>query len=92
MNGVPVEIHFRPSFLNAPWSNLCFQKLFKSAVFENKEIDECGTIKKLRVDYDLIFQMNHIYRHLLDEGVGMRQILDFYVLLKAYQNERQGQS
>ena len=41
MNGVPVEIHFRPSFLNAPWSNLCFQKLFKSAVFENKEIDEC---------------------------------------------------
>lgn len=47
VNGVPVEIHFRPSFLNAPWSNLCFQKLFKSAVFENKEIDECGTIKKL---------------------------------------------
>lgn len=92
VNGVPVEIHFRPSFLNAPWSNQCFQKLFKSAVFENKEIDECGTIQKLRVDYDLIFQMNHIYRHLLDEGVGMRQILDFYVLLKAYQNDRQGQS
>lgn len=87
VNGVPVEIHFRPSFLNAPWSNLCFQKLFKSAVFENKEIDECGTIKKLRVDYDLIFQMNHIYRHLLDEGVGMRQVLDFYMLLKAYWKE-----
>lgn len=87
VNGVPVEIHFRPSFLNAPWSNLCFQKLFKSAVFENKEIDECGTIKKLRVDYDLIFQMNHIYRHLLDEGVGMRQVLDFYMLLKTYRKE-----
>lgn len=89
VNGVPIEIHFRPLFLNAPWSNQCFLKLFKSAVFEIKEIDKCASIKKLRVDYDLIFQMNHIYRHLLDEGVGMRQILDFYVLLKAYLRERQ---
>lgn len=88
IGGVPVEIHFRPSFLNAPWRNRCFQKLFKSAVFENAKIDDIGIVKKLRVDYDLIFQMNHIYRHLLDEGVGLRQVFDFYVLLKDYNKER----
>lgn len=87
IGGVPVEIHFRPSFLNAPWRNRSFQKVFKVAVFENAKIDDIGIVKKLRVDYDLIFQMNHIFRHLLDEGVGMRQVLDFYVLLKEYNKE-----
>lgn len=88
IGGVPIEIHFRPSFLNAPWRNRSFQKVFKVAVFENAKIDDIGIVKKLRVDYDLIFQMNHIYRHLLDEGVGLRQVFDFYVLLKDYNKER----
>lgn len=88
IGGVPVEIHFRPSFLNAPWRNRNFQMVFKAAVFDNAKIDDVGVVKKLRVDYDLIFQMNHIYRHLLDEGVGLRQVFDFYVLLKDYNKER----
>lgn len=88
IGGVPVEIHFRPSFLNAPWRNSSFQRVFKAAVFDNAKIDDVGVVKKLRVDYDLIFQMNHIYRHLLDEGVGLRQVFDFYVLLKDYNKER----
>ncbi len=84
VKGVPVEIHFRPSFLNAPWRDRAFQRLFRSAVFETAEVDGMGTVRKLRADYDVVFQMNHIYRHLLDEGVGMRQVLDFYVLLREY--------
>lgn len=88
INGVPIEIHFRPSFLNAPWRNRNFQRVFKAAVFDKAKIDDSGIVKKLRVDYDLIFQMNHIYRHLLDEGVGLRQVFDFYVLLKDYNKER----
>lgn len=84
VKGVPVEIHFRPSFLNAPWRDRAFQRLFRQAAFETSEVDGMGTVRKLRVDYDVVFQMNHIYRHLLDEGVGMRQVLDFYVLLREY--------
>lgn len=87
IHGVPIEIHFRPSFLNAPWHDFAFQKLFKQARFVEEDIDGCGKVKKLRVDYDLIFQMSHIYRHLLDEGVGMRQVLDFYMLIKDYNKE-----
>lgn len=87
VGGVPIEIHFRPSFLNAPWRDKKFQRFFNSAEFEMAEIDDSGTVMKLRVDYDLVFQMSHIYRHLLDEGVGMRQLFDFYSLLKFYNEE-----
>lgn len=88
IDGAPVEIHFRPSFLNAPWRDKAFQKIFRKAQFVRANIDGCGEIQKMRVDYDLIFQLNHIYRHLLDEGVGLRQVLDFYVLLKDYRRQK----
>lgn len=87
IDGVPIEIHFRPSFMNAPWRDRAFQKIFRKAQFVKANIDGCGEIQKMRVDYDLIFQLNHIYRHLLDEGVGLRQVLDFYVLLKDYHRQ-----
>lgn len=84
---VPIEIHFRPSFLNAPWRDRRFQRLFAGDCLETGTVDDTN-ITKLRVDYDLIFQMNHIYRHLIDEGVGLRQVLDYYMLLKAYNEEK----
>lgn len=87
IGSVPVEIHFRPSFFNAPWRDRRFQRLFGDDCFETCNIDNSAEITKLRTDYDVIFQMNHIYRHLIDEGVGLRQVFDYYVLLKAYNKE-----
>lgn len=87
IQGVPIEIHFHPSFLNAPWHDRAFQRIFRKAKFVKANIDGYGELQKLRVDYDLIFQLTHIYRHLLDEGVGLRQVLDFYVLLKYYNQQ-----
>ena len=87
--GVPVEVHFHPSFMNDPVHNRRFQKFFDDfeSCVEKKEIDGV-MIPALRVEKDVIFQMNHIYRHLLDEGVGLRQVIDYYYLLKRFHTER----
>ena len=87
-SGVPVEVHFYPSFMNSPIKNRRFLKYFS-------DINKCSCLKDIdgiqipamKIDYDVIYQMNHIYRHLIDEGVGLRQVLDYYMLLKAWNQD-----
>ena len=84
-NGVPVEIHFRPSFMNDPYRNMRFLKHFADIeeVSSNEKINGVE-IPVMKIDEDVIYQMNHIYRHLIDEGVGLRQVIDYYWLLLAW--------
>lgn len=87
-SGVPVEIHLRASFMSEPFKNRRFQKHFA-------DVDECRTFAELdgveipclKVDEDVIYQMNHIYRHLIDEGVGLRQVVDYYYLLQTWNKQ-----
>lgn len=82
ISGVPVEIHFHPSFMSEPCKNRRFQNHFNdiSACRIFTSLDD-AEIPCLRVDEDVIYQMNHLYRHLIDEGVGLRQIIDYNYLL-----------
>ncbi len=84
-NGVPVEIHLRPSFMSEPFKNRRFQKYYGNleACREYAELDG-EVIPVMKVDEDVIYQMNHIYRHLIDEGVGLRQIIDYFFLLTTW--------
>lgn len=81
---VAVEAHFRPTFLNEPIHNHRLQKWYrenKSNCIMSCQIADDITIPMLKPVYNIIFQLVHIYRHLLDEGIGLRQLLDYYFLL-----------
>ena len=85
IDSVPVEIHLRPSFFNSPVRNKRFLKYFDfEKVVCQKEIDGI-TLPVLKAEYDVVFQMNHLYRHLLDEGIGLRQVVDYYYLLMSFE-------
>lgn len=81
---VAVEAHFRPTFLNEPIHNHRLQNWYrenKADCIVEREIADGITIPMLKPVYNIIFQLVHIYRHLLDEGIGLRQLLDYYYLL-----------
>ena len=91
--GVEVEVHYRPSFLQCFWHNRKLQKYYervKEEQFSHRVmLGEQGEIAIPTVEFNLIFQLTHIYSHLMNEGIGLRQLVDYYYVLcdfyKVYQ-------
>ena len=92
--GVEVEVHYRPSFLLCFWHNRKLQKYYervKDEQFSHRVmLGEQGEIAIPTVEFNLIFQLTHIFSHLMNEGIGLRQLLDYYYVIcdfyKVYQN------
>ena len=92
--GVEVEVHYRPSFLLCFWHNrklLKYYERVKEEQFSHRVmLGKQGEIAIPTVEFNLIFQLTHIFSHLMNEGIGLRQLLDYYYVLcdfyKVYQN------
>ena len=91
--GVEVEVHYRPSFLLCFWHNRRLQKYYervKEEQFSHRVmLGEQGEVAIPTAEFNLIFQLTHIYAHLMNEGIGLRQLVDYYYVLcdfyKVYQ-------
>ena len=92
--GMEVEVHYRPSFLLCFWHNRKLQKYYervKEEQFSHQVmLGEQGEIAIPTVEFNLIFQLTHIFSHLMNEGIGLRQLVDYYFVIcdfyKVYQN------
>ena len=82
-NGVDVEVHFRPSSGNFdPFTNRRLQKYLNQEIErENEMVGEGFRVPSTR--FALLMQLAHIQRHALSSGVGLRQVVDYYYLLKS---------
>ena len=85
-NGVEVEVHFRPSFLFCFRHNRRLQGYYERVMdgqFTHRvKLCEQGEIAVPKAEFNLIFQLTHIFTHLMNEGIGLRQLLDYFFLLK----------
>ena len=84
--GVEVEVHYRPSFLLCFWHSRKLQKYYervKEEQFSHRVmLGEQREVAIPTVEFNLIFQLTHIYAHLMNEGIGLRQLLDYYSVLQ----------
>ena len=92
--GVEVEVHYRPSFLLCFWHDRKLQKYYEREKEEQFSprvmLGEQGEIAIPTAEFNLIFQLTHIFSHLMNEGIGLRQLVDYFYVLcdfyKVYQN------
>ena len=95
LDGVPVELHFFPCTMNNPIYHARLQKWFRrNADLQCSHIvglpDGAGDIAIPTTAFNVVYQLTHLYHHFFDEGIGMRQIIDYYYVVcdfyKVYQN------
>ena len=95
LDGVPVELHFFPCSMNNPIYHARLQKWFRRNVdLQCSHIvglpDGAGDIAIPTTAFNVIYQLTHLYHHFFDEGIGMRQIIDYFLVVcdfyKVYQN------
>lgn len=93
--GTEVEVHYRPSFLVHPVHNCRLQRWFWNQAEEQFQHrvalpDDVGDVCIPTREFNLIFQLSHIYKHVLQEGIGLRQMIDYYYLLRGVEEGQLG--
>ena len=87
LHGVSVELHSTPALLNSPLHNSRLQKWLK----RNADLqcsnrialpNNAGEVAVPTLSFNIIYQLCHLFHHCFYEGVGLRQIVDYYLVLK----------
>ena len=81
-----IEVHFTPSYMFYPIHNHKMQKWFGKVMdlqCSNRVAlpDGYGEITVPTVSFNVIYILSHLYRHVFTEGIGLRQLLDYYFVL-----------
>lgn len=84
---VMLEVHFTPNYAGNYIYNKRLQAYFESR--KDAQMNHIVTLPDSDVvtaiptaDFNIIFQLSHLMKHFLYEGVGLRQVVDYYYLLK----------
>ena len=120
VEGLDIEVHFTPSWMNSPVTNRRLQRFFREnsaaklqavchwpLAVGPREDDDCAAelqatpiannqapiansqapiangqlLPVPSLAFNRVYILVHIYRHLFAEGIGLRQLLDYYFVL-----------
>ena len=86
VNGITVELHSTPGFMANFVYNRRLQRWLKQNVDEqcNNMValpNDAGFIAVPTHSFNIVYQLYHLYHHYFYEGVGLRQVVDYYFVL-----------
>lgn len=77
-----VELHHRPTLMRNLFDDRRLQRWCDSFGADSFVMTDKGFAVP-SLEFNRIFILTHIYRHFLFEGIGLRQLMDYYYVLKA---------
>ena len=88
-----IEVHFTPSYMFFPVHNRRMQKWFKEVMdLQCSNVvtlpDGYGEITMPTMSFNVIYILSHLYRHVFTEGIGLRQLIDYYFVLVKNEERR----
>ena len=88
-----IEVHFTPSYMFFPVHNRRMQKWFKEVMdLQCSNVvtlpDGYGEITVPTTSFNVIYILSHLYRHVFTEGIGLRQLIDYYFVLVKSEERR----
>lgn len=77
----PVELHWKPTLFRNLFHNSIVQRWCDENTADSfAHLDKYG-FDVPSDDFNRVFNLSHLYRHFMFEGVGLRQVLDYYYVL-----------
>ena len=86
LNGVCVELHYTPGFM----ANFVYSRRLQRWFADSIEVqcrnmialpDEAGEVASPTPAFNVVYQLYHLYHHYFYEGVGLRQVVDYYYVI-----------
>ena len=87
-----IEVHFTPSYMFFPIHNSRMQKWFKEVMdLQCSNVvtlpDGYGEITVPTTSFNVVYILSHLYRHVFTEGIGLRQLLDYYFVVMMWHTD-----
>lgn len=85
-NGISVELHYTPGFMANFTYNRRLQQWFRESIAAQCRNmialpDEAGEVAAPTAAFNAVYQLYHLYHHYFYEGVGLRQVVDYYYVM-----------
>ena len=87
MDGIEVEVHYRPTFCRSFIRNRRMQKWFDTLASECMSNRTSEGFAVPTASFNVVYQMAHLFEHYFEGGIGLRQMMDYHFTLKAWQKE-----
>ena len=85
-NDISVELHYTPGFMANFTYNRRLQQWFRESIYTQCRNmialpNEAGEVAAPTAAFNAVYQLYHLYHHYFYEGVGLRQVVDYYYVM-----------